>query len=227
MTGAMVTARNNVGWELLRLRRSRRIWLLLIPVVAAPIGSAISDLYLKVPSVGTAQVLGLLISAGLGALVMLDLTALAVGEDLALRTHYLTFVLPQGREAALGGRLLVVVGASLGVYAVGGAGAWGLASWLVTNQPGAAPPILIASHLYLGLFALLLFLGGVAAAAGVVTRSSAQGLVAGVLAGVVAAGAASFLLVQHQLSYLFPAVLAVAGLAGLGWAVGQYGAIEA
>ncbi|HEV8049993.1 MAG TPA: hypothetical protein VGP88_05320, partial [Thermoplasmata archaeon] len=100
----------NARWELLRLRRSRRAWLLSIPAVAGPIGSGVADLVLRLPSPGTAAVLGLLITAGLAALVVLDLTALAVGEDLALRTHYLTFALPEPRAASLGGRLAVVVG---------------------------------------------------------------------------------------------------------------------
>ncbi len=227
MSGVAGTLRNNAGWELTRLRRSRRLWLLFIPVVAGPLGSSIANLLLKVPSVATAQVLGLLITGGLGALVMLDLVALAVGEDLALRTHFLTFVLPQGRASALGGRLLLVTAGSLGAYGLGGAGAWWLAALLVTNQAGAAPPILVASHLYLGLYALLLFLGGVAAVGSVVTRSSAQGLVAGVLAGVVTAGGASFLLLQHQLTVEFPIGLALAGVASLGGAVVQYGRIDA
>ncbi len=227
MTGTSGTLANNAAWEALRLHRSRRILLFLIPGVAGPVGSALADLYLRVPSVGTAEVLGLLIAAGLGALVMLDLTALAVGEDFGLRTHFLTFVLPQGRGEALAGRLLLVVGGSLGSYAVGAAASWWLAVLLVSNQPGVAPPILVASHLFLGSFGLLIFLGGVAGAAGVVTRSSAQGLVAGVLGGVVAAGVASFLLLQHQLTYVFPVVLALAGLVGLGWAIGQYATLEA
>ncbi|MFI5415491.1 MAG: hypothetical protein ACHQ16_07565, partial [Candidatus Lutacidiplasmatales archaeon] len=160
----------NARWEVTRLRRSRRVWLLLIPVVAGPVGSTIADLYLRVPSVGTAEVLGLLITAGLAALVLLDLTALAVGEDLALRTHYITFALPQPRGSALLGRLGVVVGGSLATYGAGAVLVLGLAGALVAATPGAPTPILVPSHLALGLLGLLGFLGGVTAAAGVVTR---------------------------------------------------------
>lgn len=227
MSDAARTIATNARWELTRLRRSQRIWLFLIPVVAGPAGSSIADVYLRVPSVGTAEVLGLLVTAGLGALVVLDLTALAVGEELALRTHFLTFVLPQGRGSALTGRLLVIVAGSLGSYAVGAAVAWGLAPLWVTTQPDAATPIFVASHLFLSLLAFLLFLGGSAGAAAAVTRSSAQGLVAGVLAGVVAAGGAAFLLVEHQLSYTFPSLLAVGGLIGLVVAVARYRDLDA
>jgi len=200
--------------------------LLLIPVVAGPVGSAISDLYLKVPSVATAEILGLLITAGLSALVVLDLTALAVGEDLALRTHLLTFTLPQGRSPALAARLGVVTLGALGTYALGAGAAWWMAGELVRTQAGAALPVLVPWHLFLGLFGLLCFLGGVVAAAGVVTRSAAQALVAGVLAGVVAAGVASSLLLQHQLTAVFPVVLLLVGLGGYGWAVTEYGRVD-
>lgn len=226
MTGYARSVANNAAWEVTRLRRSRRGWLLLIPVVAGPVGSAISDLYLKVPSVATAEILGLLITAGLSALVILDLTALAVGEDLALRTHLLTFTLPQGRSPALAARLGVVTAGALGTYALGAGGVWWIAGELVRTQPAAPTPILIPWHLFLGLFGLLCFLGGVVAAAGVVTRSSAQALVAGVLGGVVAAGVASSLLLQHQLTDVFPVVLLVVGLVGDGWAVTEYGRID-
>ena len=39
MSGEVDAFVNNARWEVTRLRRSRRIWLLLIPVVAGPIGS--------------------------------------------------------------------------------------------------------------------------------------------------------------------------------------------
>jgi len=226
VSGVGMALTHNARWEVTRLRRSRRVWLLLIPVVAGPIGSAIADLYLRVPSSGTAQVLGLLITAGLAALVVLDLTALAVGEDLALRTHYLTFALPQSRVSALAGRLAVVVGGTLAVYGVGALGVILFANALVSTSSTAPTPILVPAHLALGLLGLLVFLGGVTAAAGVVTRSAAQALVAGILAGVVAAGVGSMFLIEGRLTALFPEVLAVVGLVGFVWCVVQYGRIE-
>ncbi|MGA8664172.1 MAG: hypothetical protein WB809_03775 [Thermoplasmata archaeon] len=217
---------HNAQWEVTRLRRSQRIWLLLIPVVAGPVGSAIADLYLRVPSTATAQVLGLLITAGLAALVVLDLTALAVGEDLALRTHYLTFALPQPRVPALAGRLAVVLGGTLAVYGVGALAVGVLANVLVSTSPTAASPILVPFHLAVGILGLLVFLGGITAAAGVVTRSASQALVAGILAGVVAAGIGSLFLIEGQLTALFPVALAAAGLVGLAACLVEYGRIE-
>ncbi|MCI4321684.1 MAG: hypothetical protein L3K05_05205, partial [Thermoplasmata archaeon] len=199
-----------------------RIWLLLIPAIAGPIGSTLADLYLRVPSPATAQVLGLLITAGLASLVLLDLTALAVGEDLALRTHYFTFALPQSRAAALAGRLTIAVGGSLAVFGVGVILVLALASELVASLPGAVPAILVPAHLAAGLFGLLLFLGGVTSAAGFLTRSSSQALVAGVLAGVVVAGLASLFLLEGRLTPTFPEALAAGGLIGLTWTVVQF-----
>ena len=226
MSGEIAALAHNARWEVTRLRRSRRIWLLLIPVVAGPIGSGIADLYLHVPSAGTAEVLGLLITAGLGALVVLDLTALAVGEDLALRTHYLTFALPQPRGSALAGRLGVVVGGALAAYGVGALGVGWLARALVPTSPSAPAPILVPAHLALGLLGLLVFLGGVTATAGVLTRSASQALVAGVLAGVLAAGLGSQFLIEGRLTALFPEALAAAGLVGFAWCLVQYGRLE-
>jgi hypothetical protein len=227
VTGELRTVVRNAEWELTRLRRSRRGWLLAIPVVAGPIGSAVADLYLRVPSVATAEVLGLLIVAGLAALVVLDLTALAVGEDLALRTHCLTFALPESRVAALAGRLTVVVGGTLAAYAAGAALVLRLAEAVVSTSPTAPTPILVPAHLALGLFGLLLFLGGVTAAAGVVTRSASQALVAGILAGVVGAGLGSLFLIERQLTTLFPELLAVAGLLGFAVCLTRYAQLEA
>jgi ABC-type transport system involved in multi-copper enzyme maturation permease subunit len=226
MSGEIAALVHNARWEVTRLCRSRRIWLLLIPIIAGPIGSGIADLYLHVPSSGTAEVLGLLITAGLAALVVLDLTALAVGEDLALRTHYLTFALPQPRASALAGRLLVVVGGTLAVYGVGAAAVAGLAGTLVSTSSTAPTPILVPAHLAIGVVGLLVFLSGVTAAAGVVTRSASQALVAGILAGVVAAGIGSMFLIEGRLTALFPEVLAAAGLVGFAWCLTQYGRIE-
>ena len=226
MSGEVAALARNARWEVTRLRRSRRIWLLLIPVIAGPVGSGVADLYLRVPSSGTAEVLGLLITAGLSALVVLDLTALAVGEDLALRTHYLTFTLPQSRVSALAGRLGVVVGGTLAVYGVGAIGVVELADALVSTSSTAPTPILVPAHLAVGLIGLLVFLGGVTAAAGVVTRSASQALVAGILAGVVAAGVGSMFLIEGRLTPLFPETLAAAGLVGFAWCLAQYGRIE-
>jgi len=217
---------HNARWEVTRLWRSRRIWLFLIPVVAGPIGSAIADLYLRVPSAATAEVLGLLIVAGLASLVVLDLTALAVGEDLALRTQYLTFALPQSRTSSLAGRLAIVVGGTVGAYGAGAAAVLAIAPSLVSTSSTAPNPILVPAHLAYGGIGLLVFLGGVTAAAAIVTRSAAQALVAGVLAGVLAAGIGSMLLIQGRLTALFPEVAAAAGLAGVVWCVVQYGRIE-
>jgi len=226
VTGGVDALIRNARWEITRLHRSRRVWLLLIPVVAGPIGSGIADVYLRVPSSGTAEVLGLLITAGLAALVVLDLVALAVGEDLALRTHYLTFTLPQPRASALAGRLGVVIGATLLVYVAGAIAVAGLANTLVSTSPTAAAPILVPGHLEVGLVGLLVFLGGITAAAGVVTRSASQALVAGVLAGVVAAGIGSTFLIEGRLTWLFPLALAAAGLIGFVVCVIQYARIE-
>ncbi|MCI4345123.1 MAG: hypothetical protein L3J87_05820, partial [Thermoplasmata archaeon] len=132
MTEVLASWVVNARWELVRLRRSRRLWLLLIPPVAGPIGSAVADLYLRVPSPGTAAVLGLLITAGLAALIVLDLTALAVGEELGLRTHYLTLALPQGRAVSLAGRLGIVLLATLALYAIGAFAVVGLADSLIS-----------------------------------------------------------------------------------------------
>jgi hypothetical protein len=222
VTGLATDFARNAQWEWVRLQRSQRIWLLLIPAVAGPVGSAIADLYLRVPSPATAQVLGLLITAGLASLVLLDLTALAVGEDLALRTHFLTFALPQSRAAAIAGRLTVAVGGSLAVFAAGATLVVAFASVLVAPSPGALPPILVPSHLGIGLVGLLVFLGGVTAAAGFVTRSSSQALVAGVLAGVVVAGLGSLFLLEGRLSPSFPEALSLGGVIALGWTVVQF-----
>jgi hypothetical protein len=226
VSGPAAALWTNAAWEVVRLRRSRRIWLLVIPMVAGPVGSAIADLYLAVGSVATAQVLGYFIVAGLASLVILDLTALSVGEDLALKTDYLTFALPQPRGAALAGRLLVVVGGALGGYAIGAAGVATLSGAVVRVSATAAAPPLIPLHLALGAVGLLLYLGGVTAAAAVVTRSASQALVAGVLAGVVAAGVGSLFLVQARLTVLFPWTLGGIGAVGFLWCFVQYHRME-
>jgi hypothetical protein len=226
MTGPVSAFGDNALWEVTRLRRSRRIWLLLIPVAAGPVGSGIADLYLRVPSSATAEVLGLLVTAGLASLVVLDLTALAVGEDLALRTHYLTFALPQPRASALAGRLAVVVGASLVNFGLAAVGVVGLAAALVPTSSGAPAPILVPAHLALGLLGLLVFLSGVTAAAAVVTRSASQALVAGVLAAVLAAGLGSMFLIEGRLTMLFPGLLGAVGLIGFVVCLALYETLE-
>ncbi len=226
MTRALTAFVDNARWEITRLRRSRRLWLLLIPVVAGPIGSAIADVYLRVSSSATAAVLGIFITGGLAALVILDLTALAVGEDLSLRAHFLTFTLPQPRAPALGGRLVVTVAGTLAVYGVGAVAVDWIARAVVSTSPTAAAPILIPAHLALGMVGLLLFLAGVTAAAGVVTRAASQALVAGVLAGVVAAGVGSLFLIQGRLNALFPVALAIAGAAGFVGCLARYARLD-
>jgi hypothetical protein len=226
MTGRAAAFVGNAAWELTRLRRSRRIWLLLIPAVAGPVGSGVADWYLRVPSAETAAVLGLLITAGLAALVVLDLTALAVGEDLAVRAHYLTFPLPQDRPSSLAGRLALVVGGSIASYSLGALAVVVLANSLVGASPGALPPIVPPLHLAVGNVGLLLFLSGVTASAATVTRSASQALVAGVLAGVVAAGVGSLFLLEHRLTASFPEGLALAGVVGLSASLVLYGRLE-
>jgi hypothetical protein len=216
----------NARFESVRLRRSRRIWLLLIPPVAGPIGSAIADLYLKIPSVGAAQILGLLVAGGLTALILLDLTALAVGEDLGRRAHLTSFVLPQRRSSILLGRLIVPVGGCLLGYGIGAVTILASASVLVTPQAGAAGPLFSPVHLAFALVALFLFLAGVAAVVAVMTRSSSEPIVAGVLAGVVVAGLSGYLTFEGTLRATFPLLLGVAGLAALGYAFYRFELLE-
>jgi hypothetical protein len=225
MSGIAPTFVTNARWEVRRLYRSQRIFLFLIPPIAGPIGSAIADLYLHIPSLDTALILGLLITGGLGALVILDLTALAVGEELTLRAHLAFFPLPQRRGIALAGRLLVVVGGPCGAYAIGAAGVWALGGALVTTT-STVPPIFIPFHLLLSIFALLLGLAGVAAAAAVVTRTASEALVAGVLAGVVLAGGAGYFVFEHTISAGFPIAVALVGAGGLGWTLVRYPTLE-
>jgi len=214
-----------VRWELLRWRRSQRLWLLLIPPVAGPIGSAVADLYLHIPSVETARILGLLITGGLAALIALDLTALSVGEDLALRVHLFSFTLPERRSAGLAGRLIDSVGAPLAAYALGAAGVWAVGGALVTES-SPVTAIFPAARLAVAIPMFLVFIVGVTAAAAVYTRSSAQALVAGVLAVVAGAGATADLLLQNELTIAFPALLALAGVGALGWSLIRYPHLE-
>jgi hypothetical protein len=222
MTDTLGALRANARWEIVRLRRSRRIWLLVIPVIAGPIGSAVADLYLKVPSAATAVILGGLVTAGLAGLVLLDLTALATGEDLARRSQLFYFALPQPRSPMLAGRLLVVVGGSLATYAAGASVIWFVAGTFTDPSSLARPPLFIPAHLLWAIPGLLLFLAGVVAAAAVVTRSASEAIVAGILAGVVVAAGSGYLVSQGTMDAWFPVGLALAGLGALGWATLQY-----
>ncbi|HTT26130.1 MAG TPA: hypothetical protein VMH90_04110 [Thermoplasmata archaeon] len=222
MTSAGSALATNARWEVTRLRRSRRIWLLIIPVVAGPVGSAVADLYLKVPSAATAVILGALVTAGLAGLILLDLTALAVGEDLAARSSSFYFALPQPRAPMLAGRLLVVVGGCLAAYAIGAAAVWALGGTFTSATDLPRPPLFIPAHLLLAIPALLVFLAGVVAVAAIVTRTASEAIVAGILAGVVVAGGAGYLVSQGTIGAWFPVLLALAGLGALGWAIYAY-----
>ena len=218
MSDAVRTFRLNAEWELTRWRRSQRGWLLVIPPIAGPIGSAIADVYLRIPSQATAQILGLLIVGGLAGLILLDLVALAVGEDLTLRAHVTFFALPQSRLALIAGRLAVVLAGILAGYALAAAEVWYVSAALVAPDPYLVP-IFSPWHLALSVFGFLVFLAGITAAGAVYTRASSQGLVAGVLAGVVVAGGTGYLLALHELTLLFPVGLAVVGAGALVWSV--------
>ncbi|MCI4360633.1 MAG: hypothetical protein L3J91_02935, partial [Thermoplasmata archaeon] len=191
-----------------------------------PIGSAIADLYLQIPSRATAQVLGLLIAGGLAGLILLDLVALAVGEDLTLRAHVTFFALPQSRVGLVVGRLTVVLGGTLGAYALSAIGVWYAAAALVAPSTRYVS-IFDPFHLALAIPAFLLLLAGVTAAGAVFTKTSSQGLVAGVLAGVVIAGVTGYLLALHELTWLYPVALGFAGAGALGWAIGRYPSLGA
>lgn len=206
----------NARWEILRLFRSQRIFLWLIPPVAGPIGSGIAFLYLRVPSNAVALILGLFVTGGLAGLVMLDLAALSLGEELSRRAHLVAWVLPQRRGPMLSGRLAVVFGGSLGAFAVGAALLWPVADALVPATAGPALIPLAPTHLFLGLLSLLFFLGSVTFTASTITRSASEALVVGVLGSVVTVAVAGFLLVQHDLTALFPVALSVVAAVLLG-----------
>ncbi|MDE1821135.1 MAG: hypothetical protein KGJ23_10440 [Euryarchaeota archaeon] len=223
----------NARWELLRLLRSRRIFLLVIPVIAGPIGSALAFFYFgkmepngAVLTHGTALMLGLFVTGGLAGMVMLDLSALSAGEDLARRSHVIAFALPQSRSSVLLGRLLVVFGATLGVFSVGALGVWPIAGAIVPALPSDPHPLYDATHLFLAMLSLLFFLGAVTLNASIITKSSSEALVAGVLAGVVTAAAAFYFTYLHQISLLFPEVLLVVGAVALGWSFLRFERLE-
>jgi hypothetical protein len=213
----------NLRWQWTVLRRSRRAWLWVVPPVAGPIGSAIADLYLRIPASGTAEVLGLLVCAGLSALVLLDLAALSAGEDQARGAETPFLVLPQSPSAVLGGRLIVVLAGSIGSYALAALAIFVVGGHLTAGGP--APTVLFApSHLAIANVGLLLVLGGSSSAAAVYSGSSAQGLAAGVITGVVVVGLTAWLLLQHQLAWWWPLGLAVGGAGALIWSSLAFGA---
>lgn len=225
MNPTLGTLVSNARWEGTRLRRSRRMWLFLIPPVAGPVGSAIADVYLRIPTASTAEVLGLLITGGLAGLILLDLVALAVGEDLGLRAHLTFFVLPQRRSTLLAGRLLTPLSLGLGAYAIGSALILALGGALVTAGPSRTA-IFDPGHLALAIPGFLVFLTGVTSAGAAYSRGSAQAIVAGVLAGVVVAGGTGFLLLQGTLTMAFPLLLAIAGAGAIGGSLWAYDRVE-
>lgn len=223
----------NARWEVLRWVRSRRIFLLVIPLIAGPIGSALAFLYFRhvqangtVLTNGTALLLGLFVTGGLSAMVTLDLAALSEGEELSRRSHLLSLSLPQSRAEVLGGRLMLVLGSTLAIFALAGALVWPIASLVVPVQPTDPAPLFPPFHLYEGILALLFFLGASTVTASIIARSASEALVAGVLAGVVTASAAGYLAYVHQITMVFPAVLVVVGAVALGWAFTRFEALD-
>ncbi|MCL4324256.1 MAG: hypothetical protein M1144_02170 [Candidatus Thermoplasmatota archaeon] len=216
----------NARWEARRLLRSQRVFLLLIPPVAGPVGSALALLYFHVSSHPIALMLGLFVLGGLGALVTVDLCALTLGEELAVRAHLALFPLPQHRHEILLGRVAVVLLGSLGAFALGAALTWGTVDLLVPVSAVPGPTLLDPFHLFLGISCLLLFLGGVTLLSSVLVRTASGALVAGVLAGVVVASAGLYLALLHELTLAFPLVLLAVWGVSLAWAVHTYSTLE-
>lgn len=226
MTSMTASMASEAAWEWRRWVRSQRVYLLLIPAVAGPLGTLSALEVLKVTSPGIGQTLGLAIVGGLGALVVLDLSALSVGEELSRRANLILFVLPQGRGAPLAGRVLLLLGAALASVGIGAVAVLAMAPAIVPATVGAAPAPFNVLHLLLGLVALLAFLGGVTLAASVITRSAASALVAGILAAVVTAAGAAYLAFQHTLTFDFPIGLALGALIAYAWAFDEYVRLE-
>ncbi len=223
----------NARWELIRLVRSKRLFLLVIPVIAGPVGSLLAFLYFAhvqangtLLTHGTALTLGLFVTGGLAGMVMLDLGALTVGEEIARRSHMISFGLPQSRAGILAGRLLVVFGLTLGAFVVGGLLVWPIASAVVPASSGEAAPLFDPVHLFEGVLCLLLFLGAIAVNASVLTRSSSEALVAGVLAGVVTVALAGWFTYEGQISMLFPAVLLAVAVVALLWSFLRFESLD-
>jgi ABC-type transport system involved in multi-copper enzyme maturation permease subunit len=214
----------NIRWEVIRLIRSRRVFLLSIPLVAGPAGSAIAFLYFHVQYEATAMLLGLIVTGGLSTLVMLDLTALTVGEELSRRAHFTFFTLPQERWAMLAGRIVVALGASIAVFALGAGLVSVLASALVPATGGTIT--INSAHMVEGIAVMLVFLGAVTLTASIITRSASEALVAGILSAVVTVAVAGYFLLQGTLTMLFPAVLGAAAVAAFVWSFVSYSALE-
>lgn len=230
MSGLVASLR----WELLRLQRSRRIFLLVIPPIAGPIGSALAFLYFGHTSPNgavlthpTALVLGLIVTGGLSGMVLIDLAALSAGEELSRRANLTFFALPQERWEVLGGRLAVDFALSLGAFLLGAAATWEIAGVIVPAHPTDPYGLFDPFHLLVALVALLAFLGAIGVAASIFTRSASEAIVAAVLAGVTTAGVAAYLVFEHQVSMAFPAALALAAAVCLGWSFYQYELVDA
>lgn len=216
----------NVRLELDRLVRSQRIFLLIIAPVAGPIGSAIAFVYFDVGLVSLAQILGLFVTGGLGGMVLIDLCALTVGEDLSRRSHLTILTLPQPRASVLAGRLLVSLGAPLLAFLLGGVEVYYLAGVLVHNVPGTPGLGIDPLHLLEAMALLLFFLGAIAVAASMVTRNASGPLVVGILGGVVAAAGAFYFLHEGEITMLYPGALGLVGVGALGWSAYQYEALD-
>ena len=202
----------SIRWEVTRWSRSRRIFLLTIPVVAGPAGSLLADLYLKVGSAPTAGLLGVLVVGALSGLIVLDLAALSMGEELSRRSHGPLLLLPVRRSALYAGRVTAVLGGTLGAYGVGALVVLLLAQRLVTGSGG--PSIgLDPVHAALGMLAVLFFLGAITFVAALVAGSASEALGVGMLAGFSVSILLVYLLLERALTLAVPAGLALAGAA--------------
>lgn len=204
----------SVQWEVTRWIRSRRVFLLVIPVVAGPVGSLLAFLYLRVGSSSTAGLLGILVVGALSGLVVLDLAALSIGEELSQRSHGPLLLLPVRRSALYAGRITAVLGGTLGAYGLGALLVLSLAERLVPGN-GVSPIPLDPVHTALGMLALLFFLGAVTFVAALVTGRASEALGLGVLAGFSVSILLVYLLLERALTLAVPAGLALAGAATL------------
>ena len=207
-----------ISWELRRWQRSRRVYLLAVPLVAGPVGSLVADLYLRVGSRGAATVLGLIIVAALAGLILLDLAALALGEELEKGSLANWSLLPIGRPALYLSRLVTGVGIPL-VSFLGGAGLVVLAADLV--PAGTPSPALSIGPFpaVLGLAAALFLLGTIAFIAPLWSGSASGALSVGVIGGFALVTLLAYLWLEHTLSWGVVAALVVAGTvaAGVGY----------
>lgn len=186
----------------------------MIPVVAGPTGSLLADRYLKVGSASTAGLLGILVVGALSGLVVLDLAALSIGEELSRRSHGPLLLLPVRRSAVYAGRATAVLGAPLGAYGLGALLVLFLTDWLI---PGNAGPTIALDpvHTAFGMLALLFFLGSVTFVAALVAGTASEALGLGVLAGFSVSILLVYLLLEHALTLAVPAGLALAGVVTL------------